>query len=105
MPEPSRRLRNKVPGSEFRGSEFQVPSWELGKRLRAESLKPGTRNPKPEPGSRNGRVMQETITLQCTECKRKNYSSTKNRKNVTDRLELKKYCRWCRRHTLHREVR
>ncbi|MGH9341532.1 MAG: 50S ribosomal protein L33 [Acidobacteriota bacterium] len=49
--------------------------------------------------------MQENITLQCTECKRKNYTSTKNKKNVTERLELKKYCRWCRHHTPHREIK
>ncbi|MDA2935484.1 50S ribosomal protein L33 [Acidobacteria bacterium AH-259-D05] len=49
--------------------------------------------------------MREIITLQCTECKRRNYSSTKNKRNVTERLELKKYCKWCRRHTQHREMK
>jgi large subunit ribosomal protein L33 len=29
----------------------------------------------------------------------------KNKKNDPDRLELKKYCRWCRKHTSHRETR
>jgi large subunit ribosomal protein L33 len=46
-----------------------------------------------------------TITLACTECKRRNYVTEKNRQNDRDRLELKKYCRWCRTHTLHRETR
>ncbi len=49
--------------------------------------------------------MQENITFQCTVCKRKNYVSTKNKKNSTDRLELKKYCRWCRAHQLHKEIK
>jgi large subunit ribosomal protein L33 len=49
--------------------------------------------------------MQDIITFQCTECKRKNYTSTKNKKNVTQRLELKKYCRWCRCHRVHREIK
>ncbi|RPJ54134.1 MAG: 50S ribosomal protein L33 [Acidobacteria bacterium] len=49
--------------------------------------------------------MQENITFQCTVCKRKNYVSTKNKKNVTDRLELKKYCRWCRSHQPHKEIK
>ena len=49
--------------------------------------------------------MKENITLQCTECKRKNYTSTKNKRTVTERLELKKYCRWCRRHTPHKETK
>ena len=49
--------------------------------------------------------MREIITLACGECKRRNYSTTKNKRNTTDRLELSKYCRWCRKHTLHRETK
>ncbi|MBX6423730.1 50S ribosomal protein L33 [Thermosulfurimonas sp. F29] len=45
------------------------------------------------------------IHLQCTECKRRNYTTTKNRRNTPDRLELRKYCPWDRKHTLHREVK
>ena len=45
------------------------------------------------------------ITLACTECKRRNYQTTKSKRNTPDRVELKKYCRWCRRHTVHRETR
>ncbi|REK40751.1 MAG: 50S ribosomal protein L33 [Actinobacteria bacterium] len=41
------------------------------------------------------------LTLACTECKRRNYVTTKNKTNTQDRLELKKYCRWCREHTAH----
>jgi len=46
-----------------------------------------------------------TITLACSDCKRRNYVTEKNRQNDRDRLEMKKYCRWCRRHTVHRETR
>ncbi|MBI3079874.1 MAG: 50S ribosomal protein L33 [candidate division NC10 bacterium] len=49
--------------------------------------------------------MREIITLECTDCKRRNYSSTKNKRNTPDRLEMKKYCRWCRKHTLHKETK
>jgi large subunit ribosomal protein L33 len=49
--------------------------------------------------------METMITLQCGECKRRNYNTVKNKKNDPDRMELKKYCRWCRRHTPHRETR
>ena len=45
------------------------------------------------------------ITLACTDCKRRNYNTVKNRVNDRDRIEFKKYCRWCRKHTLHRETR
>jgi len=45
------------------------------------------------------------ITLACSECKERNYTSEKNRKNDSSRLVLMKYCRRCRKHTEHREQR
>ena len=49
--------------------------------------------------------MTVKITLACTECKQRNYNTTKNKKNNPDRLEMKKYCRFCKKHTVHRETR
>jgi large subunit ribosomal protein L33 len=31
--------------------------------------------------------------------------STKSKRNTPDRLEVRKYCRWCGKHTGHRETR
>ena len=45
------------------------------------------------------------ITLACTECRRRNYQTQKSKRNSPDRVEFKKYCRWCGSHTLHRETR
>ena len=45
------------------------------------------------------------ITLACTECKQRNYNTTKNNKNNPDRLEMKKYCRFCKKQTVHRETK
>ncbi|MBI2861180.1 MAG: 50S ribosomal protein L33 [Chloroflexi bacterium] len=45
------------------------------------------------------------ITLACTQCRERDYTTEKNRRNDPNRLELDKYCRRCRQHTLHREVR
>ncbi|GIU84361.1 MAG: 50S ribosomal protein L33 [Acidimicrobiales bacterium] len=45
------------------------------------------------------------VILECTECKRRNYITKKNKNNDRERLELRKYCRWDRRHTIHRETR
>jgi large subunit ribosomal protein L33 len=45
------------------------------------------------------------VTMACSECKRRNYTTVKNKRNDPDRIELKKYCRWCGRHTSHRETR
>ena len=50
-------------------------------------------------------MVREIITLACTECKRRNYTSTKDKKKHPDRLELKKYCRFERKHTLHKETK
>ena len=45
------------------------------------------------------------VTLECTECKRRNYITKKNKINDRERIELKKYCKWDRTHTLHKETR
>ncbi|MGH9456463.1 MAG: 50S ribosomal protein L33 [Thermoanaerobaculia bacterium] len=50
-------------------------------------------------------AIREIINLQCTDCKRRNYTTTKNRKTSTEKLELKKFCRFDRRHTVHRETK
>lgn len=49
--------------------------------------------------------MRDRITLACTECKQRNYTSTKNKNNNTERVELKKYCKFCKEHTVHKETR
>ncbi len=45
------------------------------------------------------------LLLECTECKRRNYATEKNRRNTTAKLELKKYCPWCNKHLPHKEVK
>lgn len=47
--------------------------------------------------------MRVKITLGCGECKQRNYDTVKNKKNDPDRLEMKKFCKFCRKHTLHKE--
>lgn len=49
--------------------------------------------------------MRVLVTLACTDCKRRNYSTKKNKKNDADRIEMKKYCKWCGKHTPHKETR
>lgn len=50
-------------------------------------------------------IMRTKITLECTECKQRNYDTTKDKKKHPDRIETKKYCRFCKRHTLHKETK
>ncbi len=47
----------------------------------------------------------EIITFQCEICKNRNYTSVKNKKNTPDRLERKKYCKFDRKHTVHKEIK
>ena len=44
------------------------------------------------------------ITLECTECKHRNYITMKSKINDRERLEMKKYCNHDRRHTMHKET-
>jgi len=45
------------------------------------------------------------VTLACDVCKRRNYITMKNKLNDRERIEMQKFCRWDRRHTLHKETR
>ncbi|WP_425425185.1 50S ribosomal protein L33 [Amphibacillus marinus] len=44
------------------------------------------------------------IILACSVCLSRNYHSDKNAA-ATERLELKKFCKKCQTHTLHRETK
>ncbi len=50
-------------------------------------------------------VMRTRITLACTDCKQRNYNTTKDKKTHPDRVEIKKYCRFCKKHTVHKETK
>jgi large subunit ribosomal protein L33 len=45
------------------------------------------------------------IKLECTECKRVNYFSKKNKKTLKERMMLKKFCKFCNKHTDHKETK
>ncbi|PKB80801.1 MAG: 50S ribosomal protein L33 [SAR202 cluster bacterium Io17-Chloro-G9] len=48
---------------------------------------------------------RQIITLQCGDCRERNYTTVKNRRNDPQRVELRKYCSRCQVHKVHREVR
>lgn len=59
-----------------------------------------------QPGRKRKRAMpRDIITLQCTETKLRLYTTTKNKKKTTEKLELKKYNPVLRRHTIFREAK
>jgi len=45
------------------------------------------------------------IKLQCKECGNINYFSRRNKKSIKEKLELKKYCKKCKKHTPHKETK
>jgi large subunit ribosomal protein L33 len=49
--------------------------------------------------------MRDIVTLACEQCKRRNYSTTKNKRKTPDKLAFKKYCPSCRVHTVHKETK
>ena len=49
--------------------------------------------------------MQEFFMFECTVCKNRNYSSTKNKKQNPDKLQRNKFCRTCKKHTAHKEIK
>nr|YP_009938994.1 ribosomal protein L33 [Turpinia arguta]YP_009975009.1 ribosomal protein L33 [Turpinia montana]YP_009996390.1 ribosomal protein L33 [Euscaphis japonica]YP_010540302.1 ribosomal protein L33 [Staphylea bumalda]YP_010881680.1 ribosomal protein L33 [Turpinia affinis]ADD30194.1 ribosomal protein L33 [Staphylea colchica]QHE50522.1 ribosomal protein L33 [Staphylea trifolia]QYJ09097.1 ribosomal protein L33 [Staphylea holocarpa]QNK04009.1 ribosomal protein L33 [Turpinia montana]QNQ65804.1 ribosom len=62
-----------------------------------------------------GKDVRITVILECTSCVRKSsnkgstgisrYSTQKNRYNTPSRLELRKFCPCCYKHTVHGEIK
>ncbi|PIP29649.1 50S ribosomal protein L33 [Candidatus Kuenenbacteria bacterium CG23_combo_of_CG06-09_8_20_14_all_36_9] len=48
---------------------------------------------------------EKLIGLECSLCKTINYYSTKNKKTIKEKLQLKKHCPNCKKHTLHKETK
>ena len=49
--------------------------------------------------------MRDLAILSCTECKRRNYTTTRNKKTMTERVEKVTFCPSCRKRTGHKEVK
>ncbi|PCI29505.1 MAG: 50S ribosomal protein L33 [SAR324 cluster bacterium] len=49
--------------------------------------------------------MRDIVQLECTVCKRRNYSKTRNKKAKPSKMELSKYCKFDRKHTMHKETK
>lgn len=45
------------------------------------------------------------IKMKCSACKRENYFTRKNKKTVERKLELKKFCKTCKKHVTHKEAK
>lgn len=48
---------------------------------------------------------ENLIALKCATCSRRNYHTKRNKKLVTRKIELKKFCEWCRKQTKHKEAK
>jgi large subunit ribosomal protein L33 len=49
--------------------------------------------------------MRDLIGLQCDGCKRRNYTTSRNKKRQTEKFAIKKFCPSCRGHTMHKETK
>ncbi|WP_221569205.1 50S ribosomal protein L33 [Alkalihalobacillus sp. TS-13] len=49
--------------------------------------------------------MRTKVILACEQCKQRNYSTKKNKASDQGRIEMKKFCKHCQTHTLHRETK
>ncbi|MCK4352869.1 50S ribosomal protein L33 [candidate division WOR-3 bacterium] len=49
--------------------------------------------------------MRIIITLACSKCNHRNYTTTKNKQKHPEAVSYKKYCSWCRKHTIHKEIK
>ena len=49
--------------------------------------------------------MREKIALACPGCEERNYNLTKNKRLHPERVEFRKFCPRCRKHTLHKETK
>ena len=45
------------------------------------------------------------VVLACEDCKERNYTTTKNKKTLKERMELNKFCPRCNKHTVHKETK
>lgn len=50
-------------------------------------------------------AVRSIVSLECSTCKNRNYSTTKNKRTTTDKLQFSKFCSNCRKHTLHKETK
>lgn len=48
---------------------------------------------------------RKRITLACTECQERNYSTSKNTTNNAERIEITKFCKKCGKRTVHKETK
>ena len=56
--------------------------------------------------------IRKLTTIECTNCRNNilsrgvsRYITSKNRKNTPKKLELSKYCKFCKKHTIHKEIK
>lgn len=52
-----------------------------------------------------GKLKDNLVKLECSECHNLNYYTQKNKKKLKVRLELKKYCKNCKKSTAHKETK
>ena len=78
---------------------------KLGPAVATRNASCYSRRPSPAQGLPMAAGHRITVSLECTECKRRNYSTRKNRRNTPEKINLKKYCASCKGHKPHKETK
>ena len=48
---------------------------------------------------------ENLVKMKCDVCKRVNYFTQRNKKKLKEKLQMKKHCKFCKKHTLHKETK
>ena len=84
-----------------------MPEWPKGADCKSAGRMPSKVRILPSPPdffSIGGKTMRIQVALKCSECGNKNYYTTRER-NKKEKLELRKYCPKCNKHTKHVETK
>jgi large subunit ribosomal protein L33 len=85
--------------STFQGSPPCAPFCWCGEARRVPGS--GAR----EPDFAEISMPRDKIILACSDCKNRNYFTTKNKRLHPERVEWKKYCPRCNKHVVHKETK
>ena len=95
------RHANRVPGHNPRSGR-ELESRNVSCYTPAPLRRNGPARPQDETMAAGHRII---ITLECTTCRERNYSTTKNKRANAEKLELSKFCWRCRKHQNHKETK
>ncbi len=93
-------------GADAVGPQRLLPQSRFSARLRCQAALPepdAGRNLRLSAAAVEENPMRDIIKLTCGTCSRANYHTTKNKRTMTEKFVIKKFCPACRKHLEHKE--